>query len=181
MDSGGRRSRPGKAKRSTQQEQQQQEEAEAQQGAAAEGPAPECSRGEAPARLARVGLTENDALFGTRLRWASWGRHLAATGADLPACSVYLSGCPWHGALSLAGSNNTALWLHSAAACRKTLSLYLACLADAATASTASGAHEPEAGRPQALDTLQAAAAYLATPQAAGGSKVWEGCAKLAR
>jgi hypothetical protein len=28
---------------------------------------------------------------------------------------------------------------------------------------------------------LQAAAAYLATPQAAGGSKVWEGCGKLAR
>jgi hypothetical protein len=28
---------------------------------------------------------------------------------------------------------------------------------------------------------LQAAAAYLATPQAAGSSKVWEGCGKLAR
>jgi hypothetical protein len=82
VDSGGRRSCPGKAKRSTQQEQQQQqeeEEAEAQQGAAAEGPAPECSWGEVPVRLARVGLTENDAVFGTRLRWAGWG---------LPPCRI---------------------------------------------------------------------------------------------
>jgi hypothetical protein len=83
-----------------------------------------------------------------------------ASGPELAACSTFDS---------------------AAAACRKTLSLYLTCLADAATASTASGAHEPEAGRPQALDLLQAAAAYLATPQAAGGSKVWEGCGKLAR
>lgn len=62
--------------------------------------------------------------------------------------------------------------------CRKTLRLYLACLADAALA--AANGQEPEAGRPHPLDILQAAAAYLASPPP-GVGKAWEGTSKLAR
>ena len=62
--------------------------------------------------------------------------------------------------------------------CRKTLRLYLACLSDAAMFLDG-GAQQGEAGQPLPLDTLQAAATYLASPPAA--TKAWEGSGKLAR
>lgn len=62
--------------------------------------------------------------------------------------------------------------------CRKTLRLYLSCLADAAAAPEEGP--EPEAGRPPPLEVLQAAATHLACLSPAA-SKAWEGCAKLAR
>jgi hypothetical protein len=61
---------------------------------------------------------------------------------------------------------------------RKTLRLYLACLSDAAMAGEG-GAQQGEAGQPLPLDTLQAAAAWLASPPTV--TKAWEGSGKLAR
>ena len=102
VDGGSKRGRPGKAKRSAQPQQEEQ-----QQGAAAEGPVPEWSWGKAPPRLARVGLAENDAAFGTRLRWADWGLPSCCTQLQLflncqPAARIRaVVHCLWQGAGSM--------------------------------------------------------------------------------
>ncbi len=63
--------------------------------------------------------------------------------------------------------------------------LYLSCLADAAATAVDAQAPTCDAARPQALDVLQAAAAYFAAqqqvPPPAGASKLYEGLDKLAR
>lgn len=149
------------------------------EGEAAERAAalPESRWGEEPARLSSVGLEEDEAHFGTRLRYVCEERHSA--GFALLACLsggkiVFMSSGrkqPFH-TLICSGCSHP-LW-----PCRKTLRLYLACLSDAAMASEG-GALQGEAGQPPPLDTLQAAAAYLASPPTA--TKAWEGSGKLAR
>lgn len=169
-----RRGRQAKASKQAQQA-ESGAEGEAAEGAAA---LPESRWGEEPARLSSVGLEEDEAHFGTRLRYVcgetlSW---VCAFGMSVWRQIVFM--CP-----AEESSRSTHCLICSGCShplwpCRKTLRLYLACLSDAAMA-TEGGALQGEAGQPPPLDTLQAAAAYLASPPTA--TKAWEGSGKLAK
>ncbi len=185
---------------------QQQEEAQ-QADKAAE--MPEHRWGEGLSRLASVGLEESVAVYYTRLRYAAlhiksrWlspvcrqrskhaccvthretGQHVVlakmSLASSLQPCGVV------EFVLVLGGTTSHAGILLSAfpPICRKTLQLYLCCLADTGAAA-AQGGLGPQASSIQALDVLQAGVGYFAALESANDkdrNRALAGFGKLSR